>query len=224
MAQERDDQTSNPETEHPIGRAILERLRRHMNVECTGFDADPDEDLFTDLYLAEKHGCIPEHLLGEDVMSDIITMYYDLFDAVRKELLERVKPLEPIHILVQPDYEDVTFTVVATGTRVLLVDSTKAWHLWWEDEGKMARDLEGWYHFAERRLLDPPSPRLDLVTSLALETLIEETDRHVPDWETSDPDHARNLRIALQGMRAFLQERGVPLFLQPREEEPDGRT
>ena len=157
-------------------------------------------------------------------MSDIITMYYDLFDALRKELLERVKPLEPIHILVQPDYEDVTFTVVATGTRVLLVDSTKAWHLWWEDEGKMARDLEGWYHFAERRLLDPPSPRLDLVTSLALETLIEETDRHVPDWETSDPDHARNLRIALQGMRAFLQERGVPLFLQPREEEPDGRT
>lgn len=195
-----------------------------MNVECTGFDADPDDDLFKDLYLTEKYGCIPDHLLGDDLMQDIITMYYDLFDAVRKELLERVKPLESINILVQPDYEDVTFVVVATNTRVLLVESSKAWHLWWEDEARMARDLEGWYRFAERRLLEQPSPRLDLVTSLALEALIDETARQVPDWEARDPDHARNLRIALQGMRAFLQERGVPLFLPPREEGPDGRT
>src|SRR3972149_3950561 len=103
MAQERDDQLTSPEAEHPIGRAILERLRRHMNVECTGFEADPDEDLFTGLSLPEKHGGIPAHLLGEDLMSDIVTMHYDLFDAVRKELLERVQPLEAIHIYVQPD-------------------------------------------------------------------------------------------------------------------------
>ncbi len=221
MAQERDQRTG-PESEHPIGRVILERLRRHMNVDCTGFDADRDEDLFKDLYLTERHECIPDHLLGDDLMSDIITMYYDLFDAVRGEILERAKPLETINILVQPDYEDATFVVVATNTRVLLIDSSKPWHLWWEDEEGMARDLEGWYRFAERRLAEPPSPRLDLVTSLALETLIEETERHIPEWEARDAARARELRIAVVGMQRFLQERGVPLFLPPKGDH--GRT
>ena len=137
--------------------------------------------------------------------------------------MQRVKPLETIQIYVQPDYEDVTFAVMTTETRLLFLYSGKAWNFWWEDEERLAEDLEDWYAIAERRLAEPPNPHLDLVTSHQLQTLIEETERHVTDYEPQDAGRGQELRIAVQWLRSWLLERGVPLLLPPKE-EPDGRT
>ena len=101
--------------------------------------------------------------------------------------------------------------------------STKAWNFWWEDEERLAEDLEDWYAIAERRLLEAPDPRLDSLTTHEIQTLIEETERHIPDYAPQEAGHGQELRIAVQWLRSWLQERGVPLLLPPKE-EPDGRT
>lgn len=145
---------ADPE-ELEIGRSILDRIRREVNEEYRPL-AEEDQDIFKTLYLTERELCVPDFLLGEDVMEDIISIYYFVFDGIREELEERLGTKEWISIYVQPSYQDVSFAVMATEEKVLLVVGRKPWGFWWESEAAMAEELESWYEAAARGLRAEP--------------------------------------------------------------------
>lgn len=136
----------------PTGRRIMERIRREVNAEGAHFLGEEGEDVFRSLYLTERFGCIPDHLLGEDILVDIRNLYYWVLDGVREELQERVGAKGFVWVAVDPSYEDPTYALLLHQDRVLLEVSRKAWRFYWESEEAMAEELEGWYQQAARRL------------------------------------------------------------------------
>ena len=135
-----------------IGRSILERIRSEVNGEDGHFRGEEGESVFVSLYLTERYGCIPDHLLGEDILIDIRNLYYWVLDGVRDELKERAGADQSLWIVVDPSYEDSPYAVLMTDENVLLRIITKAWHFYWENEEEMAQELEAWYGRAGHNL------------------------------------------------------------------------
>lgn len=101
-----------------VGWRILRRIRQAVNLVRPYFLGDENEDLFRTLYLTPRQGYIPEHLRGHDVMEDIINLYYHVFDELRNQLYEEMRPREGVWVYVQPDCVDPTAALVVTDTRV----------------------------------------------------------------------------------------------------------
>jgi len=93
-----------------------------------------------------KHdGCVPDSMLGDDVMTAII----DLFKAVGYGLLG-VLGLDDCCVWVEPCYEDATHFLVVqgfglggSGEWILLHDYIKAWHLNFKTEDEFEEWLAG---------------------------------------------------------------------------------
>lgn len=143
-----------PEQERwPIGRSIVERIKATANDENGPFASrDDSADLFKALYVGERDGCIPDELIGEDLLTDIHDLFYYALDGLRGELKERSGNGEFLWILVDPSWDDATSYALITEEDVLLVGHTKAWHFYWESEDAMAKDMEEWYRIAAPRL------------------------------------------------------------------------
>lgn len=137
-----------------VGRSIILRLRRAVNEAESYFAPEEGEDLFQTLYLSQRDGCIPDEHLGEDLMDDIINLYYPVLAAVREELCERLKIPYDIRIYVEPSYLGETLWLMTTDEKVLLRGGSKAWWFWWESEEAMAEELETWYQDAASRLVE----------------------------------------------------------------------
>jgi hypothetical protein len=130
----------------------MERIRGDVNDEASAFTGEEGEDVFQTLYLRERFGCIPDHLLGDDLMQDIRSLYYYVLNGVRSELQERLSPPGFMWIIIDPSYEDTTSAALITDDRVLLVEHSKAWNFYWESEEEMAEELEGWYQRAAEHM------------------------------------------------------------------------
>lgn len=161
MTGEREDHIEpTPVERFPIGRSIMDRIRKDLNDEGGPFAAGDVEDLFKLVYLTERDGCVPDELLsGEDLTADIRNLYYCVLDGVRSELKERLPTSEFLWVIVDASYEDATEYVLMTDEKVLLAGHAKAWHFYWDSDDEMAKDLEEWYAGAASRLRAPePAP------------------------------------------------------------------
>lgn len=153
---ERDDSGATAE-EHRLaaGRRIMERIRAEANEEYGYFQGDEGEDVFCSLYLTPRDTSIPEHLLKDDLLlgihSDIRQLFFQVYDGIRAELLQRFGRERGTWLVVDPSVDDHSTTVICADGTVLLLDSTKAWNFWWEDGAAMASDLGKWYENAAAR-------------------------------------------------------------------------
>ncbi len=207
--------SSEGEKEYPIGRSILRRLRKTLNEEWDYWLPEEGEDVVKTLYLTERKVCIPEHLLSDEIMEDIISLFYYPLSTVREELKERTGTKEFIWIFVQPSYTDTCFAIMVAGEKVLLTVSGKAWNFYWDSEKEMVKELESWYQTAEARLKG--GPRLFADEAWALETVLWQVrEEDVPRLEGESRTRADELRTAADLLSRLL---GEP---QDREEPVQG--
>jgi hypothetical protein len=104
------------------------------------------------MYLEEPHGCVPEDLLGEELLSDVKSKFYWPMDAVRRQLAVVLGPNRPMFVYVDPSYEDATHAFLTLGDReILAACSCDAWKFWFEDESQMRTRLREWYKSAWER-------------------------------------------------------------------------
>lgn len=202
MSSEREHSTPESASERwPIGRSILQRIRSEVNDEASAFAGGEGEDVFQTLYLTERFGCIPDHLLGEDLLQDIRSLYYYVLDGVRGELEERLSPQGFLWIVIDPSYEDTTAAALLTDERVLLVEHSKAWNFYWESEEEMAEDLENRYRQAAERVpsrsrVEPlPGGGEQHAVTLQTERLIrvrtadpKQALKHALEWRSNEDD------------------------------------
>ncbi len=151
------DQQQNAEA-LAAGRPIVDRIRNELNLSADGSDADTI-DVFKALLLTERDVCIPDELIGEDLLLDIHSLYYRVFDAVREELLDNVDGDRFVFVVIDPSYEDTTTVVLCTEEQVLLMYWCKAWNFYWETEDAMAKTLGELYQEAAHRLSGVGSPK-----------------------------------------------------------------
>lgn len=197
--------SSEQRKEYPLGRSILRRLKKTVNEEWDSWLVKEDGDTFKTLYLMERRGCIPEHLLSGEIMEDIMSLFYYPLSAVREELKERTGTKEFIWVFVQPSYTDTSFAVMVTGEKVLLTISDKAWNFYWDSEEEMVKELESWYQTAEARLKG--GLRLFGADAWALRTLLRQvTEEDIPGLEQDDYWRADRLRRAADLLSRLLGE------------------
>jgi hypothetical protein len=195
MSSEREHSTPESTGERwPVGRSILQRIRTEVNDEASAFAGDEGEDVFQTLYLTERFGCIPDHLLGEDLLQDIRSLYYYVLDGVRGELEERLSPQGFLWIVIDPSYEDTTAAALLTDERVLLVEHSKAWNFYWESEEEMAEDLENRYMQAAERV--PSRSRVEPLPGGGKQYAVTLQTERLIRVRTADPKQA--LEHALQ--------------------------
>lgn len=128
------------------GKALLSHVRKRVN-ECYY-----REDAFRKMYLEEPDGCVPEDLIGDDLLSDIKNKYYWPVDAVRDQLEREFGRDPPMWIYVDPSYEDSTWALLTLDNRhILLTHCQKPWQFWFESEAEMRKELLEWYRSAQRR-------------------------------------------------------------------------
>jgi len=197
--------SSEQRKEYPLGRSILRRLKKTVNEEWDSSLVEEDEDTFKTLYLTERRVCIPEHLLGGEIMEDIMSLFYYPLSAIREELKKRTGTKEFIWVFVQPSYTDTSFAVMVTGEKVLLTVSDKAWNFFWEGEEEMVKELESWYQIAETRLKG--GPRLFADDAWALETLLRQVrEEDIPRLEEESRWRADELGRAADLLSRLLEE------------------
>lgn len=163
-----------PPESWPAGRKIISRVREAISDGST-LRGTEEEDVFQTLYLTERSGCVPDHLMGDDLLVDIRSMYYWVFAGIREELDERVGAHSFIFTVIDPSYDDATWALLIHSDRVLLNVSRKAWDFYWESEEEMADELETWYQVAAGRLGVNPGSRTDtnILNSRRIKELID---------------------------------------------------
>lgn len=157
------------------------------------------------MLITERQVCIPEHLLGDEIVEDIITLFYYALSAIREELKERTGRKEFIWIFVEPSYTDTSFAVMMTGEKVLVTVSDKAWNFFWDSEEEMVKELESWYQIAETRLKG--GLRLFGGDAWALRTLLRQVrEEDIPGLEQDNRWRADGLRRAADLLSRLLEE------------------
>jgi len=200
-----DARSTEGDEEYPIGRSILRRLRKALNEEWGSWLVDEDEDTFKTLYLTEHRVCIPEHLLGDGIVEDIVSLFYYPLFAVREELKERTGVKEFISIFVQPSYMDTCVAVMVAGEKAVLTVSGKAWNFYWDSEEEMVKELESWYQTAEARFKG--RPRLSSDDAWALGILLRQVrEEDIPRLGEESRWRADELRTAADLLSRLLGE------------------
>jgi hypothetical protein len=111
-------------------------------------------EAFEKLYIGEKHECIPDELMGEDLLLDIKEKFYSIFYPLREELEKENLTKKPVYIFIDPSYEDTTTAIVThDADEVLFILYRKPWHLCWESEEEMNTELNEIYEHIKNRLL-----------------------------------------------------------------------
>ena len=135
-----------------LGLPIVEKIRHGTNNNTGYFLNFDDGDLFTEVYLTERAGAVPEAIL-DDPFLDIRAMYAQVFHGVREQLAEEHGMLEQVWIYVDPWVDGMSTVLMTTDHELLLLHRSEPWRFFWKDEHAMATDLGRWYETAARRLL-----------------------------------------------------------------------
>ena len=104
---------------------------------------------FEATYLRERHTCVPENYLGDDIHDAIHDLFYAVFRPIA-DMVEKSADMALVSVVVEGDYEHSTRVILyghyeGQEDVLLLVVWRKAWHLWWNSPEAMGRDLEAWY-------------------------------------------------------------------------------
>lgn len=119
-----------------------------------------DPDAFEKLYIGRKDSCIPEDLMGEDLLLDIKENFYNIFHPIRERLEKEKIAKKPIYILVDPSYEDITATIVTSDNKeILYTFYEKPWRLNWETTREMEEELNEIYEEIKGKLLSCSSKK-----------------------------------------------------------------
>lgn len=86
--------SSEGDKEYPTGRNILRRLRKALNEEWDYWLPEEGEGVVNTLYLTEHRVCIPEHLLSDEIVEDIISLFWYPLSAIREELKQRIRTVD----------------------------------------------------------------------------------------------------------------------------------
>jgi hypothetical protein len=112
-----------------------------------------DPEAFEKLYMGEKHECIPDDLMGDDLLLDIKEKFHSIFHPLREQLEKERLAEKPIYIFVDPSYEDTTAAIMThEADEVLFILYRKAWHLSWATEKEMEEELNEIYERIKERL------------------------------------------------------------------------
>lgn len=126
----------------PLAFAVRKQIQEYCGTSAA-------RDVFT-----EKHdGCLPDSMMSDDLMVDIIT----LFKTIGHVVAEAAGLNEDQHtVIVEPSYEDSTWWIVTKNppnislpeparSQIVLFDYVKAWHLGGnESEDDVEEMLRGW--------------------------------------------------------------------------------
>lgn len=112
-----------------------------------------DPEAFEKLYMGEKHECVPDDLMGDDLLLDIKEKFYSILHPIRERLEKEGMTKKPIYIFVDPSYEDVTTAIMTHGAEeVLYIIYRKPWHLNWETTKEMEEELNEIYERIKEKL------------------------------------------------------------------------
>jgi len=130
---------------NPLQKALLAEVKANIE-EYWG------EGAFEATYLRERHTCVPEDYLGDDIHNAIHDLFYAVFRPIA-DMVEKRTGMALVSVVVEADYENSTRVILYghyEGQKdvLLLVVWRKAWHLWWNSPEEMGRDLEAWYNQA----------------------------------------------------------------------------
>jgi len=113
-----------------------------------------DSDAFKKLYIGSKDSCIPEDLMGEDLLLDIKEKFYSILHPIRERLEKEKMAKKPIYIFVDPSYEDITAAIVTyDNEEILYTFYEKPWRLNWETTREMEEELNEIYEEIKGKLL-----------------------------------------------------------------------
>jgi hypothetical protein len=127
---------------------IVKGIRRFCEECHTGY--------FEDVYLSEYEGCIPDELLGEDVMRDIQGKFYCFYRPIVDFAEAKLGVKSMVRIAVDPSYEDTSLVVVfhPDSGKVLYTADLKAWNLVFANEEELGRHAVGVYRTILKGLSD----------------------------------------------------------------------
>lgn len=113
-----------------------------------------DPDAFEKLYIGRKDSCIPDELIGEDLLLDIKDKFYSILHPIRERLEKEKMAKKPIYIFVDPSYEDITAAIVTyDNEEILYTFYEKPWCLNWETTRDMEEELNEIYEETKGKLL-----------------------------------------------------------------------
>jgi len=119
-----------------------------------------DPHAFEKLYIGEKNTCIPEDLLGEDLLLDIKEKFYSIFHPIRERLEKEKLAEKSIYIFVDPSYENITTAIVTYGTeKILYILYEKPWRLRWQTTKEMEEELNEIYAEIKGKLMEEKALR-----------------------------------------------------------------
>jgi hypothetical protein len=130
------------EKKFPLAFAVRKRIQEYQGTNAA-----------RDVFMKAHDGCLPDSMMGEDLMSDIIS----LFKVIGQVVAEAAGLPEDQHtVMVEPSYEDSTWWIVTKNppnislpeparSQIVLFDYVKAWHLGGnESEDDVEEMLRGW--------------------------------------------------------------------------------
>jgi len=130
---------------NPLQKALLAEVKANID-EYWGKGA------FEATYLRERHTCVPENYLGDDIHDAIHDLFYAVFRPIA-DMVEKRTGMALVSVVVEADYENSTGVILyghyeGQEDVLLLVVWRKAWWVWWNSPEEMGRDLEAWYNQA----------------------------------------------------------------------------
>jgi len=130
------------EREFPLASAVRKRIQ-----EIYGIDAARE------VFMKEHDGCLPDSMIGDELMWDII----NLFKAIGHVVAEAAGLPEDQHtVIVEPSYEDTTWWMITKDppenvlptpaqSQIVLFDYTEVWNLGGnESEDDVEKMLRSW--------------------------------------------------------------------------------
>jgi hypothetical protein len=109
------------------------------------------ERLVRKLYLEPQDGCLPNEFIGEELLYDIQSKFYQFFsaitEAVEKDFLDKqgVKG-KWLSIWIDPSYDDETHVIVTFQSLVVLRYSAKAWNFAWPSVRELEKEMAELYY------------------------------------------------------------------------------
>lgn len=124
---------------------VAQRKGRHQELTLASVDAD-DLRSALNIYRTDAGGCVPDDEMGDDIVKTIHTKFYDFFAVVRTQAEQqlRARRFRPsLNIIIQPDYEDSTVSMIYDRDRPLfyLWHAQKAWTFNFSSAAEVADEI-----------------------------------------------------------------------------------
>ena len=145
-----------------LGPELYEALKKRLVELYQGsFEVNAGEDegevIARKLYLEDQAGCVPDEILGEELLYAIKSKYYEFFavikDRLQKEYIEKKKIRHHcISIFVDQSFEDTTAVVITFRDAELFEHTSKAWNFIWPSLAELQKEMTDTFYQMQARL------------------------------------------------------------------------